>query len=93
MTAGPGSLHWLLTLSVPKQQIGQVTAPHLVLLPEQHYKHLLDQDVALLVRDVPPSGHAGDLPLAELYHVVIVSLAGLRRAGEGGELLALPGVP
>ena len=83
------SIHWLLTLLVPQQKLGQVTALLLTLLSEQQHQHF----PGLLVRDVLPSGHADDLPLAELDHVVLVSLAELEQAGEGGELLALPGVP
>ena len=83
------SIHWLLTLLVPQQKLGQVTALLLTLLSEQQHQYF----PGLLVRDVLPSGHADDLPLAELDHVVLVSLARLERAGEGGELLALLGVP
>ena len=97
VTAGSGSLRQGGTtvqgLPVPEEQLSQVAALHLTLLPEKEHQHLPEQDVALLVGDVPPPRNARYLPLAELDHVVLVSLAGLERAGEGGELLALPVVP
>ena len=62
-------------------------------MPEHKDEHLPEQDVAFPVGDVCPPSARSDLPLAELDHVVLVSLAGLERAGEGGELLALAGVP
>ena len=44
-----------------------------------------EQDVAFLVRDVPPPGNAGNLR-------VLVSLTRLERARKDGELMVLPGV-
>ena len=53
--------------------------PHLSLLPQ----HLPEQDETVPVGEVAPAPAPGDLPLAELDHVVLVGHAGLQGAGEG----------
>ena len=57
--------------------------PHLSLLPQEQDEHLPEQDETVPVGEVAPAPAPGDLPLAELDHVVLVGHAGLQGAGEG----------